>query len=264
MCRGVKFAEDTHDIANIGIMASAMARLNLLQNELGSAKEWLTGIKNIELDATVFWWIEIPAITQCRVLIALDTPKSIDEALKKLIKFENYSESICNNLRVIEVLVLQANAFLMSNKKTKALKALEKALNLAADGGFIRPFIEDGKRIHALYLSLKKRGIQVEFVGKILVEVERYFDLVNEHAELKKEKNDKFTQEQIVPLTRKEIEILWLISEGDRNREIADKLFNSEETIKKHVSNMFQKLNAHNRMSLVTTARELGMLETKE
>jgi LuxR family maltose regulon positive regulatory protein len=260
MSRGVKFAEDTHDIANIGIMASGMARLNLLQNELGAAKEWLTGIKNIELDATVFWWIEIPAITHCRVLIALGTPKSIGEGLKKLIEFENFSRKIFNNLRVIEILLLQANAFKQIGENKKALKALEKALNLAADGNFIRPFIENGERIHTLYLSLKKQGVQVEFVNQILLKIEKYFGLVHKATELKNEKRDKFIKAQLIPLTRKEIEILQLISEGDRNRDIADKLFNSEETIKKHVSNMFQKFNVHKRLSLISKARELGML----
>ena len=44
-------------------------------------------------------------------------------------------------------------------------------------------------------------------------------------------------------------------------QEIADKLFNSEKTIKAHIYHMFQKLNVKNRLSLVTRAKELGFIE---
>jgi len=264
MIRGIQFAEDSEDPENIALMASGQVRLNLLQRELGSAEEWFTTTKHVGLEATMFWWVEVSAITQCRVLIALGTPESIDEALVKLIEFEIYSKSIYNNLRVIEVLVLQAHAYTKANKKEDAVKSLEEALNLAADGGFIRPFIENGNDLHALYISLKEKGVQPEFVEKILAEIEKNVDVKSEDPSPKHKKSDRSSQDQSIPLTRKEIEILQLISDGFRNREIADKLFNSEETIKKHISNMFQKLNVHNRLNLASKARELGMLETKD
>jgi len=60
--------------------------------------------------------------------------------------------------------------------------------------------------------------------------------------------------------TRKELEVLNCVALGMTNREIADKLFNSEDTIKKHVNNMFQKMYVKNRLSLVTRAREEGAI----
>ena len=51
------------------------------------------------------------------------------------------------------------------------------------------------------------------------------------------------------------------MAEGLRNQEIASKLFNSEKTIKAHIYNMFQKMNVKNRLSLVTKAKEEGILE---
>jgi DNA-binding NarL/FixJ family response regulator len=62
-------------------------------------------------------------------------------------------------------------------------------------------------------------------------------------------------------LTPTELKVLKCIAEGLRNREIADKLFNSEETIKKHIYHMFQKLEVKNRMSLVTRAKEEGIID---
>ena len=49
---------------------------------------------------------------------------------------------------------------------------------------------------------------------------------------------------------------------GLRNMEIADKLFISDETVKKHIYNMFQKLNVKNRLSLVAKAKKESLMES--
>ncbi|MEP1799455.1 MAG: LuxR C-terminal-related transcriptional regulator [Eudoraea sp.] len=54
--------------------------------------------------------------------------------------------------------------------------------------------------------------------------------------------------------------ILHYVAEGMRNREIAERLFNSEETIKKHIYHMFQKLEVKNRISLVAKVKEKGFV----
>jgi DNA-binding NarL/FixJ family response regulator len=53
-------------------------------------------------------------------------------------------------------------------------------------------------------------------------------------------------------LTEREDEILHLIAQGARDREIAEKLFISESTVKKHVQNVLRKLHARNRVEAVS------------
>lgn len=53
-------------------------------------------------------------------------------------------------------------------------------------------------------------------------------------------------------LTEREDEILRLIAKGARDREIADQLFISESTVKKHVQNVLRKLHARNRVEAVS------------
>ncbi len=48
-------------------------------------------------------------------------------------------------------------------------------------------------------------------------------------------------------LTRREYEVITLIAEGLNNKEIAEKLFISEKTVKNHVSNIFKKINVSDR-----------------
>ncbi len=66
----------------------------------------------------------------------------------------------------------------------------------------------------------------------------------------------------VVPtnMTRREVEILELIAQGLSNREIADKLCVSENTVKTHCSRVFEKLGAKRRTQAVQLGKELGLL----
>ena len=61
-------------------------------------------------------------------------------------------------------------------------------------------------------------------------------------------------------ITPREFEVLELIANGLSNREIADKLFVSENTVKTHSSRVFDKLGARRRTQAVQLGKELGLL----
>ena len=61
-------------------------------------------------------------------------------------------------------------------------------------------------------------------------------------------------------ITRREMEILELIAQGMSNREIAEKLFVSENTVKTHSSRVLDKLGARRRTQAVQFGKELGLL----
>jgi DNA-binding NarL/FixJ family response regulator len=61
--------------------------------------------------------------------------------------------------------------------------------------------------------------------------------------------------------TTRELEVLNLLAKGYRNKEIAAELFLSPETVKRHLYNIFQKLNVNNRMQAISTAKELKIIE---
>jgi two-component system, NarL family, response regulator LiaR len=61
-------------------------------------------------------------------------------------------------------------------------------------------------------------------------------------------------------ITPREFEVLVLIAEGMSNREIAEKLFVSENTVKTHSSRVFDKLGAKRRTQAVQLGKELGLL----
>jgi len=61
-------------------------------------------------------------------------------------------------------------------------------------------------------------------------------------------------------ITRRELEILELMAQGMSNREIADKLFVSENTVKTHSSRLFDKLSAKRRTQAVQIGKEKGLI----
>ena len=99
-----------------------------------------------------------------------------------------------------------------------------------------------------LALKLTKNKVQT-----IVVEKEVY---VNRHAGFLLNENALGT----LGLSGRELEVLQLMASGLSNREIAEKLFVSLNTIKTHSSNLFYKMEVDRRTQAVDKARKLGIV----
>lgn len=61
-------------------------------------------------------------------------------------------------------------------------------------------------------------------------------------------------------LTDREVEILQQVAEGNRNRDIAERLFISEGTVKVHIQHIMEKLGANDRTQAITIAVRRGII----
>ena len=61
-------------------------------------------------------------------------------------------------------------------------------------------------------------------------------------------------------ISKRELEVLTLIADGKSNQEIADSLFVSIPTIKTHITNLFEKLDAKRRTQAIETAKRLQLI----
>lgn len=68
---------------------------------------------------------------------------------------------------------------------------------------------------------------------------------------------------KVVPLTKREIEILRYIAQGLTNKRIAEKIYLSVRTVNTHRNNLMQKLGIHETAGLVRYAIQSGVIELK-
>ena len=66
----------------------------------------------------------------------------------------------------------------------------------------------------------------------------------------------------IEPLTRRELQVLELLAQRMTAQEIAQKLVLSDQTVKRHRANIYQKLGVHSRRDAIAAAVALGILPT--
>ena len=67
-------------------------------------------------------------------------------------------------------------------------------------------------------------------------------------------------ESQPVKLTRREREVLNLIAQGHRSREVAEQLVISKRTVDFHLANIYHKLRVTNRLQAFRKASELGLI----
>ncbi len=88
--------------------------------------------------------------------------------------------------------------------------------------------------------------ISLSIIGLIL-----YFGKFKLEYKIEKNPNENQSENNktsLDSLSNTELNILKMVSEGKTNQEIADKLFISVHTVKKHISNIFKKLNIKSRI----------------
>ena len=160
----------------------------------------------------------------------------------------------------IHALVLKALACELLGEKALALESLGRATMLGEPGRFNRTFTGEGPVITGLVEALadavrRGRGPTEAGSPSYLAYLLRETAVRPETASVKSAAADLAE-----PLTAREIEILRLIAAGMRNQEIADHLFISLSTVKRHIANAYGKLDVSHRTEAVARANELDLL----
>jgi two-component system NarL family response regulator len=96
--------------------------------------------------------------------------------------------------------------------------------------------------------------------GQTLISPSMASKLIQEFNHLSRRAEDQRLM-SVPRLTEREMDVLKLVARGLTNRDIADDLFISENTVKNHVRNILDKLHLHSRMEAVLYAVKEHMLE---
>lgn len=163
--------------------------------------------------------------------------------------------------RLIKLLVLEALTHQAAGHANLARRQLLRALQLAAPGGFVRLFADEGERLFDLLGSDTaafggRPGSEPE-PGSVAALVSR---LVAASDHPRSAEPPRGESRLIEPLTDREKKVLAYVADGASNGEVAKRIFVSENTVKFHLKNIYSKLSVANRMQAITAARQLSLL----
>ena len=243
-------------IPDVRPVAALKARVRVLQGRLAEAQGWVSE-RGLSVEDDLSYLGEFEHVTLVRVLVAQykseQEDRSIHEAMGLLERLLQAAEAGERTGSVIEILVQQALAYEAQDKIPLALVPLERALTLAEPEGYVRIFVDEGEAMRGLLRHATAGGIAGSYTRRLL-------SAFDEPAQPASTPAQAAAARLAEPLTAREVEILRLIAGGMRNQEIADHLFISLSTVKRHVANAYGKLGVGHRTEAVARANELNLL----
>jgi LuxR family maltose regulon positive regulatory protein len=241
------------------------AELALRQGRLAEASQWADQYGLLNLTPAPHFFV--PPLTLALILLGQDTPASRQQARQLLSQLYDYFTSIHYTSLQIRVLALQASLYAAEGAEPQACAALEQAIGLAEPGGFVRVFFELGPELGPLFAQLERRGVAVAYIAEILAAVGGVAPHLSGKSRpgvqptLTRETLPRVQSDLPVEiLTNREMDVLLLLAQRLTNKEIAQALGISPNTVKQHTLTLFQKLQVHNRREAVEWARENHLL----
>jgi LuxR family maltose regulon positive regulatory protein len=240
---GIQLAKRTGTANTHGAWFSALeAEANLKLGDIGAVNRWVERV-GFKPEDKPHHWIEWSYFTYSRFLLSQNRVQEAQQILKTMGKSAQEGHRL---RKLITIYLLMALADLAQDDRNSALHHLEEALSIAAPQGYQRAFLDEDQLI--LEMLPEVRHIAPEFVDDLL-------------ANLPTVPAPALKIDQLYePLSERELEVLRLVAKGYSNRQIAEALFVTLGTVKKHLNNVFSKLQVKNRTQAVARARELTLL----
>jgi LuxR family maltose regulon positive regulatory protein len=234
----------------LNLVPAQHARLALAQGDAATANRW-TRERGLSADDEMSYAREPEYLILVRVLLAQDRA---DQALALLDRLLALAITQGRTGSIIELRALHALTLAATDDEVRALGALTEALTLAFPEGYIRVFADESAPMATLLARLMAaqrrdrlaaRGIPLDYLGRLARAFEQAAPIGTSVGE---------------PLSDREFQVLQLLAAGRQNREIADELSVTLDTVKKHITHILEKLGATNRTEATARARHLGLL----
>ncbi len=167
---------------------------------------------------------------------------------------------------LLETLLLRAQIHALLGDRTASRMDTVRALELAEPEDFVALFVEQGLPVaDALSELIQQNGlgaVQPDYVQRILAAFSKLEspDALRDDRPAPSPPSETEREALIEPLTDREMDVLRLMAQGLKYREIAAELFISLNTVRSHVKAIYGKLNVNNRTNAITTARQRQIL----
>jgi LuxR family maltose regulon positive regulatory protein len=172
---------------------------------------------------------------------------NMSEAKQLLESLKTSIEADKRYRKLITVHLLLALVESGASQHEKAMQHLEIALHLAEPQDYRRAFLNEGNAL--LDLLPAARDMAPQFIDQLL---SRPNSTRRQSSEV---------LQNYEALSERETDVLRLVARGYSNRQIADTLVVTLGTVKKHLNNVFGKLQVQNRTEAVVRARDLKLID---
>ncbi|MEM9655675.1 MAG: LuxR C-terminal-related transcriptional regulator [Actinomycetota bacterium] len=229
-----------------------MARISIAQGDIDAAERW-SHERPLQLNTEPTHQREPAELALARLAVAKGEPS---QALSRLDPLRRLAAKQQRQGSLLEIEALRALALAATNDHA-ALDTLKVSVDLAAPSGYIRVFADEGPQMADLIEQLQLRS--ANRAGGDQAMLEAIATACRARARSDAEGRSP-NEELVVPLTERELEVLAQLVEGKPNKQISDELFISLNTVKKHVTHIFDKLGVTNRTEATVRAREINLI----
>jgi LuxR family transcriptional regulator, maltose regulon positive regulatory protein len=243
---------------------SLRARLLLAQGDLTAAVRW-TQERGLSTDDEMSYPREPAYLILARVLLAT---RAADRAIPLLARL-HADASVHGRLgSLIEIQALSSLAMAANGDQASAMTTLAAALKLASPQNYIRVFADEGPPMGALLSHLiatqprwqptggAAGAVPVDYLGR-LARASRPGPTGRQPVTAP---SSTISTGLVMILSDRERQVLQLLAAGKQNQEIADELYITRDTVKKHITHIFDKLGVANRTQATIRAQDLGLL----
>jgi LuxR family maltose regulon positive regulatory protein len=220
------------------------ADFQLKQGNLEAASRWAEEAGLSPDDIPQYMHIE-QHVVYARLLLA---QQRLPEARRWLTRLEQFCRERELYRWLISVHILQALVAERIGEHAVARTYLSEALRRAAPENYIRAFLDEDRQVIGLLPEV--RDAAPAFVEELL-----------RAARQPRPSQSTAGQPLFEPLSERELEVLSLVADGLSNAEIAHKLFIAVGTVKRHINNIYGKLEVTSRTQAVAKARQLKLLQ---
>ncbi len=216
---------------------SVQARVNWHSGQGEKELSWAKADWVKQHPTSYLFLIDVPELTKLRIVVSHGSITQVKEAISVLEEVEAMLANVHNHYQAVDVLLLKAMGLLRLERKDLAVKCLEEALILADKKNMIRPVLEAHKVMPTMFNILDHSTPY-----RILTRINFVFE---------NQKSAVGSLSDSLELSLREQELIRLVAKGLINKQIAEQLHISTLTVKKHLSNIYNKLEVRNRTSML-------------
>ena len=226
----------------------------LRRNELDRATE-ISSFADFDPHPPLFYYY-IPQLTRVKLLLQTHQLEKGNELLQNLVDMGRERN---NKNLLIQALALQAVVYAEQGDPGLAKRMLNEMLSLTNQNEHIRTYVDHGSVMQNLIREFDQIHPNNEQVIQLLKAFEDDSLPIAKSVSVSHGIREKYSS----LLSKREIEILFLVKQGFNNNDIADQLFVSTDTVKKHLYHAYQKLEVKNRTGAVNKLRAIGLFTEK-